>query len=160
MRAKAAKKNVAKPRRKRAVRRAERERTRRKKPRRSARNASAKKIAPRKVAPKSAAPKKTAPKSAAPKKIAPKKKRVARRPPVDHDALAALEAEVRSLRSARRRLEQRLTEAVQEIGTLRQFELRAQMFENELAKRDHEVARLREELAERLGGASIVSAPN
>ena len=151
MRARAAKKKVAKPRRKRALRQARSERTPRKKPRRAARNTARKKPAP----------KKTAPKKVAPKKIAPRKKRpAARRPPVDRDALAALESEVRSLRSARRRLEQQLTEAVQEIGMLRQFELRAQMFENELAKRDHEVARLREELAERLGGASIVSAPN
>src|SRR5207244_10372638 len=86
--------------------------------------------------------------------------RAKRRPkPLDREALAAAEAEVRRLRSTRRRLEQRLTAAVQEIGTLRTFELRAQMLENELAKRDGELSRLRAEMSDRLGGASIVSAP-
>jgi hypothetical protein len=47
--------------------------------------------------------------------------------------IAELEREVRRLRSARGRLERRLTAAVQEIGMLRQFEVRAQMLENELA---------------------------
>jgi hypothetical protein len=77
----------------------------------------------------------------------------------DREMIATLESEVRRLRSARRRLEQRLTAAVQEIGSLRQWELRAQMFENEVAKRDREISRLHAELADRLGGASIVSAP-
>jgi hypothetical protein len=82
-----------------------------------------------------------------------------RRPPIDREAVAALESDVRRLRVARRRLEQRLTAAVQEIGMLRQFELRAQMLESQVAGRDAELARLRAENAERLGGASIVSTP-
>ena len=62
---------------------------------------------------------------------------------------------MRRLRSARRRLEQRLTAAVQEIGMLRTFEMRAQMLENELAKRDVELSRLRAEMSERPGGAQF-----
>ena len=109
----------------------------------------AKKIAKKKAAPaRRRAKRKTPPKRSAP-----------RRPPIDREALATAEAEIRRLRSTRRRLEQRLTAAVQEIGTLRTFELRAQMLENELAKRDLELSRLRAENADRLGGASIVSAP-
>ena len=44
--------------------------------------------------------------------------------PTDRKAIAALEREIRRLRLARGRLERRLTAAVQEIGMLRQFELR------------------------------------
>ena len=76
-----------------------------------------------------------------------------RQPSIDRARVAALESEVRRLRSARTRLEHRLTAVVQEIGMLRQWELRASMLESELA-------RLREEATDRLGGASIVSAPN
>lgn len=51
----------------------------------------------------------------------------------DRRGIAELEREIRSLRSARSYLERRLTAAVQEIGMLRQFELRAQALETELA---------------------------
>jgi hypothetical protein len=64
---------------------------------------------------------------------------------------------VRSLQSARRRLERQLIAAVQEIGLLRQFEKRAAALETEVARRDAEIVRLRGELDVRLGGASIVS---
>jgi len=114
--------------------------------------------AKRKTAPKRklAAKKKRPAKKATKKRVAaPAKARSA----IDREALAAAEGEVRRLRAARRRLEQRLTAAVQEIGTLRTFELRAQMLENELAKRDAELSRLRTEISDRLGGASIVSTP-
>src|SRR5205085_12391521 len=70
----------------------------------------------------------------------------------DRLAIAELEREIRSLRASRSHLERRLTAAVQEIGTLRQFELRAQALEAELAS-------LRSEREDRLGGAMIVSAP-
>ena len=115
----------------------------------------AKKIAKKKAAParRRAKPPRGAKRKAPPKRSAP------RRPPIDREALATAEAEIRRLRSTRRRLEQRLTAAVQEIGTLRTFELRAQMLENELAKRDIELSRLRAESGDRLGGASIVSTP-
>ena len=89
------------------------------------------------------------------KKSAPAK----RAPRIDREALAEREREVRRLRAARRKLEERLTAAVQEIGTLRHYEIRAQMLENELASRDAELARLRAQASDRLGGASIVSAP-
>src|SRR6516225_8707051 len=46
---------------------------------------------------------------------------------------SALEREVHRLRQARGRLERRLTEAVQEIGTLRQFEIRVQALQAEIA---------------------------
>jgi hypothetical protein len=54
----------------------------------------------------------------------------------------------------RARLEQRLTEAVQEIGTLRQFELRARALEGALEKREEELAATRRELALLLSGAA------
>jgi len=78
---------------------------------------------------------------------------------VGAEVVASLEHDVRRLRSARRQLEKRLTAAVQEIGTIRQFEIRAQVLESELAKRDAEIGRLRTEREEQLGGASIVSTP-
>jgi|SRR5882724_11247245 len=110
-----------------------------------------------KAAKRKAAPKR---KLAAKKRPTAKRKRAAARAqPIDREALAAAETEVRRLRATRRRLEQRLVAAVQEIGTLRTFELRAQMLENELAKREGELSRLRAEMSDRLGGASIVSAP-
>jgi chromosome segregation ATPase len=71
----------------------------------------------------------------------------------DRPAIAELEREIRRLRAARSHLERRLTAAVQEIGTLRQFELRAQALEAELAS-------VRGEHDGRLGGAMIVSAPS
>lgn len=90
-----------------------------------------------------------------------------RQPRLDREALADFEKQVRRLRAARRTLERQLTTAVQEIGTLRQFELRATMLEAELEKRTAELARLRSESEERvrdlelrLGGASIVSTPS
>jgi hypothetical protein len=92
--------------------------------------------------------------SAATQRAAPKRART-----IDHEAFAALERAVRRLRAARRRLEERLTAAVQEIGTLRHYETRAQILENEVAARDAEIARLREQTKDHLGGASIVSAP-
>jgi lipopolysaccharide biosynthesis protein len=74
---------------------------------------------------------------------------------------------VQRLRRAQSRLERRLTAAVQEIGMLRQFEMRAQALESELARRAAEIAELRREREERsrkagnpLGGASIVSTPS
>jgi hypothetical protein len=115
----------------------------------------AKKIAKKKAAP---ARRRAKPLRGAKRKT-PQKRSAPRRPPIDRGALATAEAEIRRLRSTRRRLEQRLTAAVQEIGTLRTFELRAQMLENELAKRDIELSRLRAESGDRLGGASIVSTP-
>ena len=80
---------------------------------------------------------------------------------------SALEREVQRLRRAQSRLERRLTAAVQEIGTLRQFEMRAQALESELARRDAEITKLHREREERsrkagspLGDASISSAPS
>ena len=64
------------------------------------------------------------------------------------------------MRMARGKLEQRLTAAVQEIGTLRHFELRVKILERELEARDEELSRLRSQGDERLGGASIVAAPS
>ena len=62
----------------------------------------------------------------------------------------ALERQVRRLGLARGKLERRLTAAVQEIGTLRQFEIRAQVLQAELARRDAEIEQLRREREERL----------
>ena len=77
-----------------------------------------------------------------------------------------LERELRRLRAARAKLERRLTAAVQEIGTLRQWEIRATMLEGQLQKREQELARLRQEseerireLESRLGGAAPAAAP-
>ncbi len=77
--------------------------------------------------------------------------------------MESLRKEVRRLRAARAKLERRLTSAVQEIGILRQLEFRARRLEDELAKRDEEIARLRLERANqlsqlelRLGGAMVV----
>jgi hypothetical protein len=86
-----------------------------------------------------------------------KRKRAA---PLDREAFAALEKLVRGLRSARGKLERRLTAAVQEIGMLRQFEARAEALERELGKRDDELARLQRALAAQLGSASVVSTPS
>ncbi|MBI2964218.1 MAG: hypothetical protein HYY35_10725 [Deltaproteobacteria bacterium] len=60
-----------------------------------------------------------------------------------------MEKQVQRLRAARCRLEHRLTAAVQEIGTLRQFELRVRILEADLARRDREIARLRSASEER-----------
>ena len=77
-----------------------------------------------------------------------------------------LERELRRLRAARAKLERRLTAAVQEIGTLRQWEIRATMLEGQLQKREQELVRLRQEseerireLQSRLGGAAAAPAP-
>ena len=87
--------------------------------------------------------------------------------PSDREAVEALRKEVRRLRRARARLERRLTSAVQEIGILRQLEFRAQRLEDDLGKRDEEIARMRLERANqlsqlelRLGGASFLSTPS
>ena len=79
------------------------------------------------------------------------------------DTVESLQKEVRRLRAARGKLERRLTSAVQEIGILRQLEFRIQSLENDLDKRDQEIARLRLERADqlnqlelRLGGAMVV----
>jgi hypothetical protein len=70
-----------------------------------------------------------------------------------------IEKELRRLRSARNSLERRLTAAVQEIGLLRQYELRAQMLEGELGElRVRSEERIRD-LESRLHGASIVATP-
>ena len=73
-----------------------------------------------------------------------------------------MQKEVRRLRAARGKLERRLTSAVKEIGMLRQLEFRVQSLENDLDKRDQEIARLRLERADqlsqlelRLGGAMV-----
>src|SRR5947199_6776736 len=84
-----------------------------------------------------------------------KPRRTRKAAPLDRRAVEALERQVRSLRMARGKLEHRLTAAVQEIGTLRQFELRVQMLERQLQARDEEISRLRNQGDERLGGASI-----
>ena len=93
-----------------------------------------------------------------------------RRPAVKkapRDTVESLQKEIRRLRVARGKLERRLTSAVREIGMLRQLEFRVQSLENDLGKRDQELARLRLERADqlsqlelRLGGASIVSTPS
>jgi len=87
--------------------------------------------------------------------------------PSDREAVEALRKEVRRLRRARAQLERRLTSAVKEIGILRQLEFRAQRLEDDLGKRDEEIARMRLERANqlsqlelRLGGASILSTPS
>jgi hypothetical protein len=63
------------------------------------------------------------------------------------------------LRLARGKLEHRLTAAVQEIGTLRHFELRVQVLERALQARDEEISRLRNQGDDRSGVGSIVAAP-
>ena len=88
------------------------------------------------------------------------------RPPVKkaaRDTVESLQKEIRRLRAARGKLERRLTSAVKEIGMLRQLEFRIQSLENDLDKRDQEIARLRLERADqlsqlelRLGGAMVV----
>ncbi|HSD09481.1 MAG TPA: hypothetical protein VLF14_00725 [Candidatus Binatia bacterium] len=64
---------------------------------------------------------------------------------------------MRRLRQVRGKLERRLTAAVQEIGTLRTFELRVEILERQLRARDEEISRLRQERDQRLGGPSIAS---
>ena len=71
----------------------------------------------------------------------------------------ALEKTVKRLRAARAGLEHRLTAAVQEIGMLRQFELRTQVLEAELRKREADLLTARRELEARRAGATVVSAP-
>ncbi len=112
-------------------------------------------------------PAKTATKARAHPAGAARKKAAPRRARHDRQAWDALEREVRRLRAARARLERRLIAAVQEIGSLRQFEQRTQMLEAELARRDQEIAQRRREgeghggeVEERLGGTSNVSAPS
>jgi hypothetical protein len=91
-----------------------------------------------------------------PQKSPAKKSRRARKaPPLDRRAVEALERQVRSLRMARGKLEHRLTAAVQEIGTLRQFELRVRILERQLQARDEEISRLRHPGDEPLVGVSI-----
>ena len=63
--------------------------------------------------------------------------------------------EIRRLQTARRNLERQLTAAVQEIGILRQWEVRARLLESEIEKREAKVR----ELEERLGGADLVRQP-
>jgi hypothetical protein len=99
-------------------------------------------------------------KSPRPKRSAKKPRRARKAAPLGRQAVEALERKVRRLRLVRGKLERRLTEAVQEIGTLRQFELRVQILERQLRARDEEISRLRHESDERSGGASIVSAPS
>ena len=87
--------------------------------------------------------KRTAERRVARRKSVPRKAPTAK-PPVDAaEAIRALQRKVRRLGSARRILEKRLTAAVQEIGALRQFELRALMLEDELRKRDSEIESIR-----------------
>jgi hypothetical protein len=81
-----------------------------------------------------------------------KRKRFTKKPgpagkpaPLPRRAVEALEKEARRLRLARGKLERRLTAAVQEIGTLRNFELRVQILEGQLRARDEEISRLRQE---------------
>jgi chromosome segregation ATPase len=67
--------------------------------------------------------------------------------------------QVARLQAARRRLERRLVAAVQEIGMLRQYELRVAALEAEIQKRDADLADLKgryESLESRLGGAAVV----
>ena len=92
--------------------------------------------------------------------------KLAQRVSLDRKTALALEREVRRLRLARGRLERRLTATVQEIGMLRQFEIRARGLEAELARRDAEIEQLRRERDERLreteiriAGASSASTP-
>jgi hypothetical protein len=70
------------------------------------------------------------------------------------ETLEALARRIRRLGAVRARLERRLTEAVQEIGMLRRFELRARELEGELEKREEELATARRELALLLPGAA------
>jgi DNA-binding XRE family transcriptional regulator len=95
-----------------------------------------------------------------------KRAKLAQRVSLDRKTALALEREVRRLRLARGRLERRLTATVQEIGMLRQFEIRARGLEAELARRDAEIEQLRRERDERLreteiriAGASSASTP-
>ena len=78
----------------------------------------------------------------------------AKPPAVDLEGLIrALERKVRRVADARRRLEKRLIAAVQEIGSLRHFELRATQLEEDLRKREAELAGLR------ANGAGLVTEP-
>lgn len=58
--------------------------------------------------------------------------------------------EIRRLRSQRARLEKRLTAVVQEIGILRQYEMRARMLEAEVERKKVEIGALRHEYEERI----------
>ena len=86
------------------------------------------------------------------------KRRKPAAPRIGREAVDLLERKVRRLRSARARLELRLTEAVQEIGTLRQFELRARTLEGALRKREEDLAAVRRELESLLDGRSTSAA--
>jgi hypothetical protein len=86
------------------------------------------------------------------------KRRKPATPRIGREAVDLLERKIRRLRSARARLERRLTEAVQEIGTLRQFELRARTLEGHLRKREEDLAAVRRELESLIGARSTTAA--
>ncbi len=58
------------------------------------------------------------------------------------------ERELKRERANRRKLEKRLTALVQELGQVRMYEVRCSMLEEELRKRDEELAALRRSSAE------------
>lgn len=66
-----------------------------------------------------------------------------------------IERELSRLRNVRSRLERRLTALVQEIGLLRQFEIRTRILEGEVQKRDQELAALRRQQAEKESGVRL-----
>jgi len=110
---------------------------------------------PRRARPGKLAPKKRRGRTRAPRAAKPRRRATAR---IGGKAVESLERKVRRLGSARARLERRLTEAVQEIGTLRRFELRARTLEGELRKREEELAAVRRELQSMRGGSSATPA--
>jgi hypothetical protein len=109
----------------------------------------------RKRAPKASRPAARVARARVGKPAAKKKPRIVARAPSMRETF---EREIRRLRSARSKLERRLTAAVQEIGTLRQFELRATMLEGELQKLRRETEERIRTLESNPGGASAAPA--
>jgi hypothetical protein len=102
--------------------------------------------------PKAAAKRKTARRARpAPKPARPAKRRAKARP-AKKPAVAAkkipppavdFERELKRERANRRKLEKRLTALVQELGQVRMYEVRCGLLEEEVRKRDEELAALR-----------------
>ncbi|MGH7820955.1 MAG: hypothetical protein ACREQ9_14410 [Candidatus Binatia bacterium] len=86
------------------------------------------------------------------KQAAARKRAAGGRKKPSHPGISAgeAEAELRRLRSARRKLERQLTAAVQEIGLLRQYEVRSRFLEAEVARRDGQLAELRQQYEGRI----------
>lgn len=79
-----------------------------------------------------------------------KKPKPARREVASPPAPSSAQREITRLQNVRSRLERRLTALVQEIGYLRQYEMRTRILEAELKKRDQELETLRRQNEERI----------